>query len=851
MEYNFTSIEKDWQKTWETAEVFTSKVKEDMEKFYVLEMFPYPSGKLHMGHVRNYSIGDVTARCKRRMGKNVLYPMGWDAFGLPAENAAMKANVHPANWTYSNIDQMRQQLKALGYSYDWNREIATCHPDYFKWEQRIFQQMLDKKLVYRKSSYVNWCNDCATVLANEQVENGQCWRCGSEVEQKELIQWFFRITDYASELLRDLDKLKDGWPEKVLTMQKNWIGESHGAMVTFRLEESCNNTDSIDVFTTRADTLFGVTFMSIAAEHPLALELAKGTSAENEVCDFVLKVRNEDKIKRTSEDYEKEGIFTGKYAINPLTGDRIPVYVANFVLMDYGTGAVMAVPAHDQRDFDFARKYKIPLKIVIRDQNTPEHPEMMTEAFVEDGIMCNSQEFDGTPNREGIGAVVNRLSNEGLGKMTVNYRLRDWGISRQRYWGTPIPMIHCDKCGLVKVPDNELPVTLPDDINWQDHKSGSPLAAHPTWKHVKCPECGSDALRDCDTMDTFVESSWYFLRYTSPRFDHAPFQKNEANYWMGVDQYIGGVEHAVMHLLYARFFTKVLRDLGYVDIDEPFKRLLTQGMVTMVTSKCENHDWLLPSEVENGKCIHCGNDVVSGRVEKMSKSKKNVVDPLQYIEKYGADTVRFFMLSDSPPERDLEWSDNAVEGSHKFIQKVWKLFVKAHSRGYFDLDCTPSPVSVLKTAHKALKKVTSDMDRFHFNTVIAEIRVLFNEISAMEPETDGEKAAYASALITGIHMLNPFAPHMTEELWKIAGNSSMLVNTPWPQWDEELIKENTFLLIVQVNGKLRDRIEVGVNSSKEEIESVIRESPKIQEFLSAGPLKKFIYVPGRLVNLVI
>lgn len=852
MDYSFRKIEKKWQKNWKESGSFKSTVVKDKKKFYVLEMFPYPSGKLHMGHVRNYSIGDVTARTRRRQGFNVLYPMGWDAFGLPAENAAMKANVHPAKWTYSNIDTMRSQLQALGYSYDWDREIATCHPKYFRWEQKIFQEMYDRGLAYRKTSYVNWCQDCATVLANEQVENGQCWRCGSTVEQKELVQWFFRITQYASELLADLEKLKEGWPEKVLTMQRNWIGESFGARVKFALETPCNGTEHIEIFTTRADTLFGVTFMSLAAEHPLALELAKGTEVEGNVREFVLKVRNEDKIKRSSEDYEKEGVFTGAYAINPLTGDRIPIYIANFVLMDYGTGAVMAVPAHDQRDYDFARKYGIPLKVVIKSDDSPATPEEMTCAFVDDGLMVNSQEFSGTPNRDGIKGVVERLEREGCGGNTVNYRLRDWGISRQRYWGSPIPMIHCEKCGIVKVPMENLPVTLPDDVNWADHKSGSPLAAHPSWKHVKCPTCGSDALRDCDTMDTFMESSWYFLRYTSPRFEEGPFDKEAANYWMGVDQYIGGIEHAVMHLLYARFFTKVLRDLGYVDIDEPFNRLLTQGMVTMGTNRCESHDWLLPSEVTaDGKCVHCSKPVNQGRVEKMSKSKKNVVDPVAYIERYGADTVRFFMLSDSPPERDLEWSDSAVEGSHKFILRVWKLFTDALELDYFNLKASPAKDGILKTAHKAVKKVTADMNRFHFNTAIAEIRVLFNELGSNQPKNPPEQAAHAAALRIGIQLLNPFAPHMTEELWQLSGQSQSLVTAPWPEWDEELVSDSTFLLVVQVNGKLRDKIDVPVDADAAVVEELVKKSPKISEFLEKGTLRKFIYVPGRLANLVI
>ncbi|MBU1535659.1 leucine--tRNA ligase, partial [Myxococcota bacterium] len=715
MDFNHKEIEAKWQARWNDAQVFKSSQDNNKKKYYVLEMFPYPSGKLHMGHVRNYSIGDVIARTRRAMGFNVLYPMGWDAFGLPAENAAIKANVHPADWTYKNIKQMREQLQALGYSYDWDRELATCHPGYFKWEQRLFQQMADKGLAYRKSSFVNWCSDCATVLANEQVENGLCWRCSSEVEQKELVQWFFKITAYTEELLADIEQLHGGWPEKVLTMQKNWIGRSEGALVRFPLDRPEGDTDAVEIFTTRPDTLWGVTFMSIAAEHPLALRLAAGTDREEEVAAFVRKVRNEDKINRTSDDYEKEGIFTGRTVTNPVTGKEVPVFIANFVLMDYGTGAVMAVPAHDQRDFYFAQKYNIPMEVVIQGEGTSMDASELTEAYVDAGIMVNSGPFTGVPNEEGKSRVIAYLKEKGFGDSTINFRLRDWGISRQRYWGTPIPMIHCEGCGIVNVPEDQLPVTLPDDINWADHTSGSPLASHPTWKHVECPKCGQKALRDTDTMDTFMESSWYFLRYTSPRCEDAIFDKEAANYWMGVDQYIGGVEHAVMHLLYARFFTKVLRDFGYVDLDEPFNRLLTQGMVTMETAKCPVHGWLLPEEVTRDKtCSQCSAAVEQGRVEKMSKSKKNVVDPMEYIATYGADTVRFFMLSDSPPERDLEWSDAGVEGTSKFINKVWRI-----ATAFIDAKPQlgePGKSEIRKCAHRAVKKVTEDIERFHFNT---------------------------------------------------------------------------------------------------------------------------------------
>jgi leucyl-tRNA synthetase len=850
MEYNHSVIEKNWQEKWNKDKIFKSILDKNKKKYYVLEMFPYPSGKLHMGHVRNYSIGDVIARTRRAMGYNVLYPMGWDSFGLPAENAAIKAHVHPAKWTYANIKEMRKQLQALGYSYDWEREIATSRPEYFKWEQMIFQKMIEKDLAYRKSSFVNWCPDCQTVLANEQVENGNCWRCSSLVIQKELIQWFFKITKYADVLLKDLEKLHDGWPEKVLTMQKNWIGKSKGALVKFKLENRVDEFETIDIFTTRADTLFGVTFMSLAAEHPLSLKLCKGSENEKEVISFINKVKNEDKIKRASEDYEKEGIFTGKYVINPVNGDKIPVFVANFVLMDYGTGAVMAVPAHDQRDFDFAKKYDLPIKVVIQGENTPSDGSKLTEAYVDSGLMVNCSKFDGISNKEGKSQVVKELINLKSGEFTTNFRLKDWGISRQRYWGTPIPMIHCEKCGIVNVPQNELPVVLPDDVDWKNHDGTSPLDSHPTWKNVKCPKCGDEAVRDTDTMDTFMESSWYYLRYTSPRYEDGPVEKEAANYWMGVDQYIGGVEHAVMHLLYARFFTKVLRDFGYLNIDEPFVNLLTQGMVNMETSKCKTHGWLLPEEVKDGKCDKCGENVEIGRVEKMSKSKKNVVDPQKYIDKYGADTVRFFMLSDSPPERDFEWSDTGVEGSHKFILKVWRTII-GNLEKIMPCSQEPDKSPFRKITHKAIKKVTNDILRLRFNTAIAEIRVLFNEMASFKPNNGDDLAALREATLISIQLLSPFAPHMAEELWKLAGQKEFCTNHPWPEHIEELLKEDNFLLIIQINGKLRDRVEVPVNANKDEVEKLVLARERVIELIEGKEIKKFIYVPKRLANLVV
>ncbi len=854
MNYDHKAIEAKWQKRWAESGIFKTSMAQGEKKFYVLEMFPYPSGRLHMGHVRNYSIGDVVARTRRRQGFRVLYPMGWDAFGLPAENAALKAHVHPAKWTYDNIAYMRNQLKSLGYSYDWDRETATCDPEYYRWEQKIFTEMYTKGLVYQKESFVNWCPSCHTVLANEQVEEGSCWRCGTTVEKKKLRQWYFRITDYAEELLAGLDRepVSTGWPEKVRTMQRNWIGKSHGLFAPFRLETPLEGIDTIEIFTTRPDTIFGVTFMAIAPEHPLteAIIRAKDGKEREELETFVREALSEDKIRRTSDEYEKKGIFTGYYAINPANGERVPIFVGNYVLMDYGTGAVMAVPAHDQRDFDFAKRYGLEIKVVIKGPDTPLDGSALTEAYVDRGTIVNSGQFDGMDSIEAKESISHWLEEEVGARYAANYRLRDWGISRQRYWGAPIPMIHCEKCGVVPVSEEQLPVTLPDDVDWSYQGGGSPLENHPTWKHTTCPKCGSPALRDTDTMDTFVESSWYFLRYTSPRKDDGPFDRDEANYWLPVDQYIGGVEHAVMHLLYARFFTKVLRDLGYLDFDEPFARLLTQGMVTMPTYRCPEHGWLFPaSEVKDGKCVHCGAEVIVGRTEKMSKSKKNVVDPNDYIEKYGADTVRLFMLSDSPPERDLEWSDSAVEGAYRFLQRVWKVVTNNASKLRETKKISDSH-KLRKLAHKVLKKVTEDVERFRFNTAIAEIRVLWNELGSFTPKTDADWGAFREAVDIGLSVLEPFAPHMTSELSEMLGMKEPFDVMPWPAYDPELVKEETFTLVIQVNGKLRDRIEAPVGISSEEAEKLALSSDKVAQFIQDRTVRKVIYVPGRLVNVV-
>ncbi|MBW2636410.1 MAG: leucine--tRNA ligase, partial [Deltaproteobacteria bacterium] len=655
--YHPHEIEEKWQIYWEKEKTYRVTEDPDKKKYYLLEMFPYPSGNIHMGHVRNYTIGDVVARYKKMMGFNVLHPMGWDSFGMPAENAAIEHNIHPSVWTNENIEHMRIQLKRMGFSYDWDRELSTCEPEYYKWEQLFFVWMYEKGLVYKKGGVVNWCSTCQTVLANEQVEAGLCWRCGEEVTEKHLDQWFFKITDYVEELLEYCDKLP-GWPERVLTMQKNWIGKSYGCEIVFPMAD----TDAvIKVFTTRQDTIYGATFMLIAAEHPLVMELAKGKSCEGEVSEFVERVKRQDRMVRTSDYYEKEGVFLDAYCLNPVTEEKMPIYAANFVLADYGTGCVMAVPTHDQRDFEFATKYQLPLVVVIDNPESPLAAETMTEAYVDEGILINSGPFDGMENLKALDDIAKHLESIGRGSKTTEYRLRDWGISRQRYWGAPIPIINCDKCGALPVPEEDLPVLLPRNVELTG-EGGSPIVRLDSFVNTTCPNCGGPAKRETDTMDTFVESSWYFDRFCSADCDSKPgLDREKTDYWMPVDQYIGGIEHAILHLLYARFFTKMLRDFGVLGVDEPFTNLLTQGMVCKETTKCGTHGLLLPDEAKEGKCIHCGEPVTIGKTEKMSKSLKNVVDPDYLIKRYGADTARMFCLFAAPPERDLEWSDQGVD----------------------------------------------------------------------------------------------------------------------------------------------------------------------------------------------
>jgi len=820
--YSPKVVEDKWQAFWAENESFRATEEAGKKKYYLLEMFPYPSGKIHMGHVRNYSIGDVIARFKRMQGFNVLHPMGWDAFGMPAENAAIQNKSHPAHWTYDNIAYMRGQLKRLGLSYDWERELATCDLDYYKWEQQIFLEMYKKGLAYKKVSAVNWCPKCETVLANEQVEDGACWRCDSIVQQKELEQWSFRITSYAQELLDDTYKLAGGWPERVLTMQRNWIGRSVGCEIEFPLE---NGRSKVKVFTTRQDTLFGATFMSLAAEHPMVAELT--TEAQRaQVEAFVEKVKKTDRIKRGSDDLEKEGVFTGSYCVNPVTKVKMPIYLANFVLMDYGTGAVMAVPTHDQRDFEFARKYDLPLKVVINPEGATLDPAAMTEAYTEDGIMVNSGSFDGISNADAKERIADFLEAEGIGKKTVNFRLRDWGISRQRYWGNPIPVINCDLCGVVQVPEKDLPVVLPMDAAFTG-EGGNPLAQVPSFVNCTCPQCGEAARRETDTMDTFVQSSWYFLRYCSPKFQGGPLNREKVEYWMPVDQYIGGIEHAVLHLLYARFFTKVLRDLGYCNVDEPFSNLLTQGMV-----------------IKDGA--------------KMSKSKGNVVDPNALIERYGADTARLFSLFAAPPEKDLDWSDQGVDGSYRFLNRVWRLVCELlpviQGAGATDVASLSAEGKNLRRAvHKTIKKVTEDIDgRFHFNTAIAAVMELVNTVQGFEGKNAPENAAVLrEAAESVVRLLAPFVPHFTEELWAELGYTGSVEKAGWPGYDAEATVDEEITVVIQVNGKLRSKLVVAPDVQEEVVKNAALADEKVQVFTEGKSVKKVIYVPGKLVNIVV
>ena len=817
MNYNFAEIEKKWQQKWEETGAFKVE-KSDKPKYYALEMFPYPSGNLHMGHVRNYSIGDVVARFKKMNGFNVLHPMGWDSFGLPAENAAIKHGIHPHGWTDSNIANMREQLKSLGFSYDWDREVATCKEDYYKWTQWLFLQFYKNGLAYKKKSYVNWCPSCNTVLANEQVVNGCCERCKTEVGKKDLEQWFFKITDYADRLLADIDKLK-GWPDKVKAMQSNWIGKSEGAEVNFKID----GTDkTLTVFTTRPDTIYGVSYMVIAPEHPIVDELIKGSETEKECREFIHKMQFMNEITRTSTETEKEGVFTGRYMINPLNGKKVPLYLANYVLLDYGTGVVMAVPAHDQRDFDFAKKYNLPIEAVISPDGSDIDGSTLEAAFEAEGTMINSDRFNGMNNKEALAKMIDYIEESGFGERKVNFRLRDWLISRQRYWGAPIPVIYCEDCGAVAVPEEDLPVKLPTDVKFTG-VGKSPLTESESFLNAKCPKCGKMGRRETDTMDTFVCSSWYYLRYTDPKNAEEAFSKDAANYWMGVDQYIGGVEHAILHLLYARFFTKVLHDLGYVDVDEPFDNLLTQGMV-----------------LKDGT--------------KMSKSLGNVVSPEEIISSYGADTARLFILFAAPPEKDLEWNDNAVEGAFRFLNRVFRIVddnrdsVKEIAN--LDVSALTADDKALRCAlHTTIQKVTDDVaQRFNFNTAISRIMELVN---AMYQYKGDNKAVIGEAINALVIMLAPFVPHITEELWEMVGMEGSVHNAAWPVCDEAATVQDEKEIVIQINGKVKEKIVVPMSADDTEIEKTALANEKIVELTNGKDIVKVIVVKGKLVNIVV
>ena len=887
-EYNPNEIEKKWQDKWVQKDVFKSENKADgKENYYVLEMFAYPSGKLHVGHLRNYAIGDAIARYKKMKGFNVLHPFGWDSFGLPAENAAIDHGAHPGKWTKANIDNMRRQLKLMGLSYDWDRELSTYTPEYYKWNQKFFIEMYKKGLVYKKKSFVNWCPECNTVLANEQVEDGKCWRHSkTDVIQKELSQWYFKITEYAEELLQGHEELRGHWPEQVLTMQKNWIGKSTGSEVDFILDYKFENNGHthlklndkgevvISVFTTRPDTLYGVTYATVAPEHPLVEEVILKENPS--IREKVEAMRNEDKIARTAEDKEKEGVFSGLYVINPVNGEKVQLWVANYVLMDYGTGAVMAVPAHDERDFQFAKKYNLDLKIVVnpvdKNGNLEEvSVEKLENALTVPGVLVNSEEFNGLNSNEAKEKITEKLEKIGLGKKTVNYRLHDWLISRQRYWGTPIPVIYDEDGNIYLEEEENLPVKLPTDIEFNG--KGNPLETSEEFKNVILPN-GKKGRRETDTMDTFVDSSWYYLRYLDSHNAEKPFEKADADAWTPVNQYIGGIEHAVMHLLYARFFHKSLRDLGYVDTNEPFKKLLTQGMVLGPSFYSQNERrYLFPREAEfkDGKAfsIKTGEELVT-KVEKMSKSKNNGVDPEEIVKEYGADSSRVFTLFAAPPEKELEWNMNGLAGAYRFINRLYLLVSgtaefsdhNAKSENHYGVELknrNQKDEEIQKKLHQTVKKVTESIeDDFHFNTAIAAVMELLNDMTTYKQEvidkdniSSESKKIWREVLEKTILLIAPFAPHVADELWAYLGNKTFTFEEEWPKYDEELTKDHTFNLVIQVNGKVRDMVSAQIGISKDDAEKLALESEKAKKFINGKEIVKVIVVPNKLVNVVV
>ncbi len=811
--YPFNEIEDKWQAYWRDNKCFEADVKQTSNKYYCLMMFPYPSAALHVGHGRNYIIGDVVARYKKMTGHNVLTPMGWDAFGLPAENAAIKNGIHPKISTLNNIKTMKRQLNAWGVCYDWRREVTACLPDYYKWTQWIFLKLFQKGLAYRKKAYVNWCPSCNTVLANEQVIQGACERCDSVVEQKDLEQWFFKITDYADKLLQDIGKL-DEWPERVKTMQSNWIGKSRGVEIDFKVDGS---DKTLTCFTTRVDTLFGATYMVLAPGHPDLPELLKDVQGKEKITEAVKGMLDEASSRKVGDDVEKQGVFTGRYVINPVNGAKIPLWVANYVLMEYGTGAVMAVPAHDQRDFEFATKYSLPVIVVIDDPEFHLDADVMKAAYTKNGVMINSGKFNGITNAEAMEKIADSLESAESGKRCVQFKLRDWLISRQRYWGCPIPIIYCPSCGAVPVPEKDLPVLLPESVEFKP-KGESPLKGVPEFVNVKCPSCGKPARREIDTMDTFVDSSWYFLRYISPGLDDKPFEKKDVDNWLPVDQYIGGVEHAILHLLYSRFIVKVLYDMGLIGFDEPFKRLFTQGMI-----------------IKNGA--------------KMSKSKGNVVSPDELISKYGADTVRLYTLFIGPPEKDAEWSDRGVEGAYRFLGRIWRLVEKTDDAGASPRGSGYDIKNLYRKMHQTIKKVTEDMDGgFHFNTAISAIMELVNEIYQAKDNTTED---LSPVIKTVILLLGPFVPHVAEELWEMTGNKPSILDQKWPSYDREMIVEDRITIAVQVNGKVRSKIETKPGINDAELKEAVLSDEKLKKWIENGSIVKWIIVPGRLVNIIV
>lgn len=825
--YEFQKIEKKWQQRWVEMDLFRTRSEPSKPKYYYLDMFPYPSGDLHMGHMRNYIIGDVVARHRAMCGYNVLHPMGFDSFGLPAENAAIERHIHPAKWTMDCIARMKEQFSKLGISFDWSREVITCLPEYYKWNQWFFLKFLERGLAYKKLAPANWCPTCQTTLANEEAEGGECWRCGSTVTRKDIEQWFFRITDYADRLLADLDLLDD-WPERVRIMQRNWIGRSEGVVIDFKVAET---GDKVPVFTTRQDTVYGVTYLVLAPEHPLVDKLVGGTEYERFVQEFKARVRSMSDIERLSTTLEKVGMFIGKHAVNPVNNEQVPIWITNYVLVDYGTGAVMGVPAHDQRDFEFAQKYNLPIRQVIIPPGAQEAFSNLVAAYVDPGVQINSGPFDGMPTDESKEAIADFMEQRGIGRRAISYRLRDWLISRQRYWGTPIPVVYCDSCGMVPVPEDQLPVVLPTDVEFTG-RGESPLTTSKTFLYTDCPKCGGKARRDTDTMATWIDSSWYFLRYASPSENSLPFSKEDAEFWLPVDQYVGGVEHAVLHLLYSRFFTKVIQDLGLINFSEPFKRLFTQGMIYKEGFK-------------------------------MSKSRGNVVSPDYICGKYGADTARMFILFIGPPDQDAEWSDQGIEGVFRYLNRVWRLFdthlahYKQDWRTVLDdgaLDVAQR--NLRRKTHQTIRKVTEDIERFHFNTAVSALMELQNQmadfVTSIEDMTvEANRAVLSESMESLVLLLSPFVPHLADELWERLGKSQTTYEQPWPEYDPHIAAAEEVTIVLQVNGKVRDKILVPTDTKASELERLALESEKVKSFIGDKPVRKIITIPGKLVNIVV